>query len=763
MRLALKEVGAGKVVATLLISLIAISVLLAVGFRAATGFVDRLDRQREQQLVVNYIARQADASIAQLKVQLTWDDAFRAMGQGAPDAAWTDAYIGEFLWSNFGYERIYVVDPAGRALRGWDRGRPGGEHGYPAVQAQVRRELARMAENGTVFGAMVQTRPLADTAWPLDAHGRPLTRWGHSLVRIGDRPAVLAVVSILPDERYGMLTRTPNHLVAIRMIDAAYLQGLSADLLLPDVALARGGPREGLHNSLPLIRGDGRIVGWLEWHSALRSTMVRDRIRPLFLAYLIFLIALLLGGANVIKMLRSAMQRLRLREAQALHEARHDEMTGLPNRTYFITRLDRELKTLGRREGRALAMAFLDLDHFKFINDTLGHPAGDALVRQVADRARRQLPGTDLIARLGGDEFVVLRRGAQGKGGISQLGKDLMALFAAPFNLDGRIIDVTASCGISWAPEQGLTAEDLLRNADIALFRAKQRGRGRWRAFTREMEGTVRRRLLLELELRKALQANSLSLAYQPIVMADDGRISGAEALLRWDHPELGALSPALFVPVAEQAGLMPLLGWWIIGRVFEQRRAWPDVEISINLSPLQLSARGFLDDLAVLVRELQVDPRGITFEVTEGVLMERGTRVFAVLEGLKAMGFGVALDDFGTGYSSLSYLRAFAFDRIKIDRSFVQNIENDLNALAILKAIVALGQSLDTLTVAEGVETPLQSDLVRAAGCALIQGFLFHRPMSAAEFGALLAEAAPAAHPPQTAKERRGRRPRAA
>ncbi|WP_374281942.1 putative bifunctional diguanylate cyclase/phosphodiesterase [Novosphingobium sp.] len=763
MRLALKEVGAGKVVATLLISLVAISLLLAVGFRASTGFVDRLDQQREQQLVGNYIERQAQASIAQLKVQLTWDDAFRAMGRGAPDSAWTDAYIGEFLWTNFGYERLYVVDPGGRALRSWERGRPASDAGYAWVQAQVQRELVRMGQNGTVFGAVAGSRQLADTAWPLDARGRPLTRWGYSLVRIGDRPAVLSVVSILPDDSYGLLTRTPNHLVAVRMIDAAYLQGLSADLMLPGVSLAKGGAQDGQRNSLPLIRGDGRTVGWLEWHTVLRSEMVRDRIRPLFLAYLIFLVALLLGGANVIKMLRTAMHRLRLREAQALHEARHDEMTGLPNRSYFITRLDQELTGLVRRKGRAVAVAFLDFDHFKFINDTLGHPAGDALVRQVADRARRQLPATDLIARLGGDEFVVLRRGAQGQGGISQLGQDLMALFAAPFNIDGRIIDVTASCGISWAPEQGLTAEDLLRNADIALFRAKQRGRGRWRAFTREMEGTVRRRLLLELELRKALQANSLSLAYQPVVASEDGRICGAEALLRWDHPELGSLSPALFVPVAEQAGLMPLLGWWIIGRVFEQRRAWPDVEISINLSPLQLSARGFLDDLAVLVRELRVDPRGITFEVTEGVLMERGTGVFAVLEGLKAMGFGVALDDFGTGYSSLSYLRAFEFDRIKIDRSFVQNIENDLNAHAILKAIVALGQSLDTLTVAEGVETPLQSELVRAAGCELIQGFLFHRPMSAAEFGALLAECAPTASAARTADQRRGRSVRAA
>ncbi len=742
-RLAMTEVGEGKLAVTLLLSLLAFSVLLALGFRSSTAFVDKLDRTHEQQLVVNFLDRQAEAGAGQIKVQVTWDEAFDKIGSGQLDPAWADTYIGDFLWSNFGYDRLYVVSPRGDMLRAWRDGRAepaaAGGADFAQLGAQVQRQLAAMGSNRAVFGQTAKLRQLQDTAWPFSAQGKPLTRWGHALIQINGQPAMLSVVPVLPDARFDRLRASPNHLVAVQFFDPAFLGGMGRQLLLKDMQQARAAPVNDELNSLPLISQDGVQVGQLTWHAELRSAMVRGKTRPFFAAYLLFLVAIMLGGLSVIKMLRNAMARLRQREAQATHAARHDEMTGLPNRMHFIERLEAQLSVLSVKQDRGLAVAFLDLDHFKYINDTLGHPAGDALVRQVAARARKCLPASDLIARLGGDEFVVMRTAPRDHGGIRQLGADLMALFAAPFNIDGRVIDVTASCGISWAPDQGLTGEDLLRNADIALFRAKQRGRARWRAFDREMEGTVRRRLLLELELRKALQGNGLSLAYQPIVDAETGAVAGAEALLRWNHQELGALSPALFVPVAEQAGMMPLLGWWVVGRVFEQCREWPGVNISINLSPLQLTARGFLEDLAVLTQEFAVDPARITFEVTEGVLMERGTGAFAVLEGLKQLGFAVALDDFGTGYSSLSYLRGFDFDRIKIDRSFVHDIESDCNAHSILKAIVALGHSLNTRTVAEGVETPLQRDLVRAAGCELIQGYLFHRPMPAEDFSLLL------------------------
>lgn len=719
--------------------LAAVSLALAYGFMDATRFVDRLDRTSEQQQVANYLKRQGDASIAQQKVQLTWDDAFNHAA-GPVDGAWTDTYLGDFLWTNFHYDRLFLVDPRGRVMRGWSDGKFDPRASLGPLAPEVSRLLRSMEREGQVFGSPAGTTRLADSQWPVDAQGRPLTRWNQALVRFEGRAAQLTVASILPDTDYAMLVRTPNHLVTVRFLDARFLDAMREALLLEPVSFALTHHGGGNRNALPLIASTGESLGWLSWQSVPQSLLVRDRVRPMFMAYMLFLLALLAGGATIIKLLQRTMNQLRQREAQALHEARHDPMTGLPNRAHFIEQLDRRLRRLPDDGKTAIAVAFIDLDNFKYVNDTLGHSLGDELVRQVAERCRKRFSGADVLARLGGDEFVLMRAGLVGESAMTNLGRDLMSIFAAPFKVGDRVIDITASCGISWAPHHGHTASDVLRNADIALYRAKQRGRARWRAFTPEMESAVRQRLVLEGELRRALQTDALSLAYQPIVRAEDGSIDGVEALLRWEHPELGNVSPAQFVPVAEQAGLMPLLGWWTIGRVFQQCRAWPQLNVSINLSPLQLVARNFVEDLEVLAREYRITPSRITFEVTEGILLEHGTGAFDMLGRLKDMGFCVALDDFGTGYSSLSYLRTFRFDRIKIDRAFVHNIDNDLSGQAILKAIVALGHSLETRTVAEGVETPLQRQLVMSAGCDLIQGFLYWCPMDAAALDRLLA-----------------------
>ena len=730
-RLARTEVALGLVVLTAVCVLLALVAAVVLGFRHSTNLVNRLDREAEQRLVANYVDRLATTSIAQQKVQLTWDDAYKAVVAGR-DMRWADTYLGEFLWSNFHYDRIYLVDGQGQLLRAWHDGRPAAvDAGFAPLGAKVRAELGAMADNRTVFGAMAGTQRLQDTDWPVDAQGRALTRWSKAMIRAEGRPAMMTIASIVPDTDMALLRATPSHLVTVRFFDGAMLAAMRSDLLLRDVSVTVPKASGDHINQTALGDSAGDPVGWLNWRFSARGTEISEQMRPLFIALICFVVALVGSGAAILRVLRRTMSKLREREAGAIRQSRRDPMTGLPNRGYFIHRLERTLARIERQDGMALAVAFFDLDHFKYINDTLGHSAGDLLVAEVATRCRSRLRRDDFIARLGGDEFVVMRVGPVGPGEISRLGRELMGIFAAPFKIDGRTIDVTASCGISWAPQQGTSAADLLRNADIALFRAKQRGRSRWRAFTEEMAQDVHLRREIESELRKALQQDQLTLAYQPIVAADDGRIVGCEALLRWDHPELGQISPGLFVPIAEQAGLMNLLGWWTLGRVLQQRAAWPDIEVSINLSPLQLTSRGFLEDLDLLMRELRAKPQGITFEVTEGVLMEQRAGAFEVLAGLRNRGFGVALDDFGTGYSSLSYLAAFRFDRLKIDRAFVQNIDRDLDAQAVLRAIVALGHTLRTRVVAEGVETLLQRQLVVAAGCEMIQGFYHWRPLS--------------------------------
>jgi diguanylate cyclase (GGDEF)-like protein len=392
-------------------------------------------------------------------------------------------------------------------------------------------------------------------------------------------------------------------------------------------------------------------------------------------------------------------------------------------------------------------VAYLDIDSFKVVNDTLGHHVGDELVRQVAMRLRRALPSTDFLSRFGGDEFVLMRRSPGGRATADELGTQIMDLMREPFLISGNTLEVTCSCGISWGPEQSEDPGELLRRADIALYRAKQRGRARYRRFTRDMDASLKLRREMEMELRRAIARDELSVAFQPIIGLPDGGIHGFEALLRWYHPDRGEIRPGLFVPVAEQAGLMIPLGNWVLRRVFNECHAWP-CDISVNLSPLQIMASDFLVTLRTILAETGMDPRRVVLEVTEGVMLDRSEHVFSVLRELNGMGFRIALDDFGIGYSSLSYLRSFQFDRIKIDRSFVQNVEGDVDAHSILCAIVSLGHTLRMKVVAEGVETDVQRQLVQAAGCELVQGHLFWAALAPQEAFALLT---------RDAQERRG------
>jgi predicted signal transduction protein with EAL and GGDEF domain len=332
-----------------------------------------------------------------------------------------------------------------------------------------------------------------------------------------------------------------------------------------------------------------------------------------------------------------------------------------------------------------------------------------------------------------------LRAGSETRAAGEKLAQEIAEVLKPAFEIFGNRLHVTVSCGVCIAPRNGKDAEIALRNADIAMYEAKQAGRDCGRVFSAEMDASLRWRHEVETELRQAIATNALEMAYQPIVHSDSHKVSSFEALLRWNHPEKGAIGPGVFVPIAEQCGLMAPLGLWVIRRVFEDSRSWPGTDISINLSPLQVVTQGFLGEIRRLLRETGADPQRIIFEITEGVLLDANSQVLGVLEKIKAMGFRIALDDFGTGYSSLSYLRSFKFDLIKIDRSFVQHIEHDLNSQSILKAIVALGQSLKMQIVAEGVETLLQRQLVQSAGCQLIQG-LYHWPaLSFANAGALV------------------------
>ncbi|PLK24228.1 bifunctional diguanylate cyclase/phosphodiesterase [Novosphingobium sp. TH158] len=713
---------------TVLVVLVIFSAAVYGGFIRATRVADSEVRGKERVMLGNQIERLIRSSADAMRVQVTWDEAFARVGRADRpiDDKWADTNLGGFLWSSFEADDVYVVSPGGGMLAAWTRGVRTGSQEYDLLAPVVSARLKAMADNRSVLGTIAGHRHLVDTNWPVGADGRPLTRWSGMLARDDGGLAIVTIASILPDTQFAALRGTPNHLVAVRHLDAMALATLGKSLLLDDLDWSASEPASG--NSLELRSPDGEALGWLGWQSDDVGATISAQTMPLLGTYLVFfLLTLGIGGVVIRQALQLARQSAR-REAQAQRDALHDPMLGLPNRKLMMRRVN---EALGRLDaGEAVFLAYIDLDHFKAINDTIGHPLGDEVLAMAVARLKAVLEPEDVLARLASDEFAIVHRNVPGTEQASLLGERIMAAFAEPFLIEGTSLPVTASCGIAWAPDLAQEPDELLRLADIALFRAKQRGRGRFRYFTEDMNASIRWRQDMEVELRRAIAGEGLEMHYQPIVHVADRRVVSFEALVRWHHPDRGDISPGTFVPLAEHCGLMPQLGDWVIRRVFADSAAFGDAEISINLSPLHLAARDFLPQLRASIDEAGIDPARFVFEITEGVLLDNSDRTLTLLGDLRDMGFRIALDDFGTGFSSLSYLRSFQFDRIKIDRSFVQGIENDLDGQAILKTIVNLGRTLRMKVVAEGVETLLQQQLVEASGCELVQGHLHARAM---------------------------------
>jgi diguanylate cyclase (GGDEF)-like protein len=427
-------------------------------------------------------------------------------------------------------------------------------------------------------------------------------------------------------------------------------------------------------------------------------------------------------------------------ERRIAHLARHDALTELPNRVLFRERLEQKLAEVERHGGR-LALLCLDLDQFKAVNDTLGHGFGDALLRTVAARIRRTLRDGDTVARLGGDEFAVIQVGGDGPDAAGTLAQRLVETVGQPVVLDDNPLNVGVSVGIAMAPADGLDPDALLRCADLALYRAKGDGRGTYRFFERSMDAEIHARRDLETGLRDALSRGEFALRYQPFVDVASGAAVGFEALVRWNHPSRGVVSPAEFIAVAEDTGLIVPLGEWVLRRACADAVAWPGhVRVAVNISAAQFKG-GLVQTILSALAASGLSPNRLELEITETVLMQDNESSLRVLHQLRALGVRIAMDDFGTGYSSLSYLRSFPFDQIKIDRSFVRELPHDRDCLAIVRSIVGLGTSLGIATIAEGVETEAQLAAVRDEGCTEVQGYLFGAPQPAAEASRLLVE----------------------
>ncbi len=433
-----------------------------------------------------------------------------------------------------------------------------------------------------------------------------------------------------------------------------------------------------------------------------------------------------------------------------LHDAARDSgaaadtLTGLAGRDELRRRIAAQLGS-ANRGAEGFAVLCIDLDRFKAVNDTLGHPVGDALLKKVADRLVKAARKEDLVARLGGDEFAVVQVGAGQPEAAEALAARLVDLIGRTYVVGGHMLNVGASVGVSVAPANGEDADTLLKNADLALYRAKADGRGMFRFFEPGMDAKMQARRSLEIDLRRALALKEFDLVYQPQVSAHGGVVTGFEALLRWNHPARGMVSPSDFIPLAEEIGLIGPIGEWVLRTACAEAARWPEpITLAVNLSPVQFRGAKLVTIVTSALAHSGLPASRLELEITEGALLDNTETVLGMLNALREFGVSISMDDFGTGYSSLSYLQKFPFTKIKIDQSFVRQMEESADCSAIVRAVIALGRSLGMKTTAEGVETEGQRERIRAEGCTEIQGYLTGRPMCAADAATLVSNIAP-------------------
>ena len=434
-------------------------------------------------------------------------------------------------------------------------------------------------------------------------------------------------------------------------------------------------------------------------------------------------------------------------EEQIRHLAHYDALTDLPNRVTFYEAINVTLSHL--RQSESMAVLSLDLDHFKSVNDTLGHPVGDSLLKLAAERMRSCVRSDDIIARLGGDEFAIVQVLAQQGQSVTVLAARLIEVVGAPYQIDGHQVVVGVSVGIALAPTDGCESDVLMKNADLALYRAKADGGGAYRFFETRMDARMQARRALELDLRKAVLTQEFELYFQPIVDVKSGLTTSYEALIRWHHPSRGIIPPLEFIPIAEETGIIVPIGDWVLRQACAEAARWPaNVTVAVNLSPAQVKNRGLIKSVVDALKESHLAPERLELEITELVLLQDNQGAFSILHQLRDLGIKIAMDDFGTGYSSLGYLRSFPFDKIKIDRSFVQDFPEKEESIAIIRAVIGLGGSLGMKTTAEGVETQEQLAGLLSEGCTEAQGFLFSKPRPAKEIARLFDK-----HSPKVAK----------
>lgn len=699
----------------------AIAAILLGGFLLwSAGQIDDNAISRQAQRVIHAVQAQRTFAPREQESVAIWDDAVVAARDH--DKSWLESNIGKWMFEYFGHDESYVLAPDDAPI-------------YAAIDGRTRGTASFDSRSAALL-------PLVDDLRKLTAAGYlDVPPHVADYVLVDGRPAIASVMPLVSDS--GNLTQPAGReaiLVTIVRLDIDF------ELRMIDRYMTEVGRFTTVTSAaadieaFPVTNRAGRIVAFFEWLPFRPGQELLQRTAPALILAFTFVSLLV---SLLIYRLQRALKALEYKRIDAERQATEDTLTGLPNRLSFDRQFNGRLETIKLRDPPT-ALLMLDLDRFKQVNDTLGHHAGDELIRAVADRLRAVLGPTDVLARLGGDEFAILHTCYAGTVEVAALAQRIVDTIAKPFRVQGSDAFVGVSIGIVVATSGQRDSHELSRKADIALYEAKSAGRNRAAFYEEAMDEQVQNRHVIEAELREALRSpGQLWVAFQPLC-GDAEEIVGAEALLRWTHPQIGVIPPSRFIAIAESTGLIEQLGEFVLRRAAEFGARWPGRTIAVNISPAQLRNPTFAERVFALLKETGMRPADLEIEITEGILLDDESTAANTIRSFRAAGIRIALDDFGTGYSSLSYLKRYPVDRIKIDRSFVAQLSTANASDAIVQAMVTLAHALDIEVTAEGVETVEQFRALLGMGCNTFQGYLFSQPLTLDDIDARFAEPLP-------------------
>lgn len=699
---------------------------MAIGARE----VDSIALDRQQATIEQAIDQHGLSLARELRIQSVWNEGYENVH--AENIPWLHKFYGTYLHQLLGYDRIYVLSSTNKPVYGFVAEDPHGQHSFSEIAPQmadlihaVRDRDAKLPEDNVLNtdislgdGVVAHHRAVADVR------------------SVNGRPATVVISTIVPDHSPpSTLEKTPYLLVAIEDLDSGFTSRLGTNFGFSDLQWVSGEAPAGYDTEVVKTFGD-EPIGTLTWRSDRPGIEFMRRATPGLLLALLPIAALAFlvirwGNRQVNNLLRS--------EQHATRAARTDSLTELPNRV-ALRELFEQLLSQAKHGVSPLAVLSIDIDHFKAINDAFGNSVGDAVLKAAARRLRAMTPEHGVIARPDGDSFVMLAPNLDGTGG-AELANDVIAALAEPFDLDsGTRVFITVSVGYAIGPRDGDTGDELMRRAELAVRKAKEDAEDAAVGFAPDMDAEVTYRLMLETALRTAVAEESIGVVYQPLMDPSGRRVLGVEALARWTERDLGVISPEIFIPLAEETGLIQDIGELVLRRAVEDSKVWPGIAVAVNVSASQIHHGDIVQVVRDALESSRFPPERLEIEITESVLLADEKRANEQMRGLQALGVRIALDDFGTGYSSLQYLRRFGFDKLKIDRSFVEGAGDPKGSSVVLASIIRLGQDLDLTITAEGVETEEQRRWLQASGCHQLQGYLFSRPLTATEIAAFIA-----------------------